>query len=495
MIIEAVLILYLVLMLVIGFIEYRKTKGILDFYLAGKRLGVALVSFSFFATYFSTAAFLGGGGFGFLAGFQWSAFLTFFHIIFAIAAWMIIAPPMKRLADERGAFTIPELFGTRFGKAVRLVSALIIIFFFEFYMISIYKGAGNLFEVMLNVDYVTGLLITGVVVMIYTAIGGFRAVVLTDLIQGVLILFGGIALFAALIITLGGPVEAINALGNVKIFGGMDGSALFEFGKLGPPPVMKSGMVIPFILSLTFAISIAQMASPQLVVRFISARDERVISKGMILTPLIIGVFALTVFSIGPFGWLVIPKYDDPVKYLKNPDLVVPFIAMKLFPVGLNALLLTAVVAAAMSTINSLLHVAATSFVRDIVEQFRGLEERKSLAVTRLSVFLFALIPLVMAVKPPGYIVTIVGLSFSVITSAFLVPLLAALYMRNPSPIAALVSMIVAVGVAIAWYFMFYRVYWIYPVVPGLVASFLAYAIFQFAAARGERVVEVSQKT
>jgi SSS family solute:Na+ symporter/sodium/pantothenate symporter len=161
----------------------------------------------------------------------------------------------------------------------------------------------------------------------------------------------------------------------------------------------------------------------------------------------------------------------------------------------LNALLLTAVVAAAMSTINSLLHVAATSFVRDIVEQFRGLEEGKSLAVTRLSVFIFALIPLVMAVKPPGYIVTIVGLSFSVITSAFLVPLLAALYLRNPSPVAALVSMIVAVGVAIAWYFMFYKVYWIYPVVPGLIASFVAYAIFQFAMARSERVAEVSQKT
>lgn len=121
-------------------------------------------------------------------------------------------------------------------------------------------------------------------------------------------------------------------------------------------------MVIPFVLSLTFAISIAQLASPQLVVRFLAAKDKKVIAHGMILTPLIIGIFALCVFSLGPFGWLVIPKYTDVTSFLKDPDLVVPFIAMKLLPVGLNALILTAVIAAAMSTINSLVHLASTSF-------------------------------------------------------------------------------------------------------------------------------------
>ncbi|AGK61125.1 transporter, SSS family [Archaeoglobus sulfaticallidus PM70-1] len=472
----AVLIVYLILMLLIGVYEYRKTKGVLDFYLAGRNLGVLLVSFSFFATYFSTAAFLGGGGFGFVAGFQWSAFLTFFHILFAIIAWLVIAPPMKRIAEKYGSLTIPGIFGMSFGRASQIVSAIVILVFFQFYMVSIYKGAGNLLEVMLGIDYKTALIITVAVVMIYTAIGGFRAVVVTDFIQGVLILAGGIALFVTLIAYLGGPVNAIESLKAAEIFKG-SGENLFKFGELAPPPIMNAGMVIPFILSLTFAISIAQLASPQLVIRFVAAKDERVIRKGAILTPILIGIFALCVFSIGPFGWLIIPQYDDPVKYLKNSDLVIPFIAMKLFPAGINALLLTAIVAAAMSTINSLVHVIATTFTRDLIGSVVSVSEKTELLITRISVFAFALIPMIFAINPPDIIVVIVGLSFSVITSAFLIPLLSALYDPEAKEKPALASMIVSVAVCILWYMYFYRTYWVYPVIPGVLASIIVYGV------------------
>lgn len=478
MIVEAVFVTYLILMVLIGLYEYKKTRALIDFYLAGKRLGALIVSFSFFATYFSTAAFLGGGGFGFVCGFQWSAFLALFHILFAILAWMIIAPKLKEKADIFGVLTIPEVFKARFGRLAQVIAAITILIFFEFYMISIYKGSGNLLEVMLNIDYKTGLLITAAIVMFYTAVGGFRAVVMTDLIQGLLVFLGGVTLFFTLIYTLGG-FNAITELYNVKIFAGLSGKDLFEIGKVAPPPIMKAGMVIPFILSLTFAISIAQLASPQLVIRFIAARDERVISYGMLLTPMLIGIFALCVFSIGPFGWLVIPKYTDPKPFLKNPDLVVPFIAMKVFPIGINALLLTAIIAAAMSTINSLLHVVSTSFVRDIVQNITNINEKIALRITRISVFVFAVIPLVLAFNPPGVIVKIVGLSFSVITSVFLIPLLAALYSENASKHQVVSSMIAAIIACGVWYFAFYKTYWIYPVIPGLIASALAYLIFK----------------
>lgn len=476
-----VFVAYLVAMVAIGIYEYRRTRGLIDYYIAGRRLGAGFVAFSFFATYFSTAAFLGGGGTGFILGFQWSAFLSFFHILFALLAWMVIAPPMRRIAEREGILTIPELLASRFGKGAQMIAAVVILFFFEMYMISIYKGASNLLQVMLGMDYVTGLLITAIVVVIYTAVGGFRAVVTTDFIQGVIILLGGVALFAALLHSLGG-LEAFEKLANVEIYGGMKGEALFEFGKLAPPPVMKAGMVVPFVLSLTFAISVAQLASPQLVVRFIAARDDRVIARGMILTPLLVGVFALCVFSVGPFGWLVIPEDKIPIA-LKDVDLVVPMIAMRVFPESVNAILLTAIIAAAMSTINSLVHVAATAFSRDLLANVVKMSERAQLNVTRLAVFVFALLPLLPAVKPFGWIVEIVGISFSVITSAFLVPILAALYGRASSA-AAVASMLAAVAVCGVWYYYFYRIYWIYPVVPGLAASIVTYAAVRAAESR-----------
>jgi Na+/pantothenate symporter len=199
-----VFIAYLILMVVIGLYEYRRTKNLPEFYIAGKKLGALAVSFSFFATYFSTAAFLGGGGTGFLLGFQWSAFLIFFHILFAIVAWLIIAPPMKRIADQHGVMTIPELFEKSFGKKAQIICALIILFLFEFYMVSIYKGAGNLLQTMLQISYFEGLLITAIIVALYTAIGGFRAVVTTDIIQGFIMLLGAILLFVSLFYYFGG---------------------------------------------------------------------------------------------------------------------------------------------------------------------------------------------------------------------------------------------------------------------------------------------------
>ncbi|AIY90779.1 sodium:solute symporter family transporter [Geoglobus acetivorans] len=469
MIIAAVFTVYLILMLIIGAAEYRKSRGLLDYYLAGKGLGVTLVSFSFFATYFSTSAFLGGGGFGFVAGFQWSAFLTFFHVLFAILAWLLIAPKLKQLAEETSSLTIPEIFGSKFGKEVQMLSSAVIIVFFSFYMVSIYKGAGNLLQVMLDIPYTHGLIITALIVVLYTSIGGFRAVVYTDLIQGLLTFTGGIVLFASIIYFLGG-FEVMEKLAGTQIFAGK-GALLFEVGKLAPPPIMKAGMVIPFILSLTFAISIAQLSSPQLVIRFVAAKNEDVLKKGALLTPLIIGVFAICVFSIGPLGWLIIPQFDDPVKYLKDSDLVVPVIAMKVLPEGINALLLTAIIAAAMSTVNSLLHMMATSLTKDILN-------RENIALTRTMVFVLSLIPLYIALKPPEIIVGIVGVSFSVITSVFLVPLLAMLYAK-PSRYSILASMVVALIASVVWYFMYYRVYWIYPVVPGLIASALTYMIFE----------------
>ncbi len=466
MIVESVFLAYLILMFLIGLIEYKRTRGVVDYYLAGKKLGATLVSFSFFATYFSTAAFLGGGGFGFIAGFQWSAFLIFFHILFAILSWMIIAPPLKKIADEHGVLTIPEIFGVKYGDLARLIASITIVVFFSFYMVSIYKGAGNLLEVMLGISYEKALLITVLIVVFYTAVGGFRAVVTTDLIQGVLTFVGGVALFLTLIYVLGG-VSAVEKLKSVETFAG-SGELLFEIGKLAPPPIMKAGMVLPFILSLTFAISVAQLSSPQLVIRFIAARDQKVIERGMLLTPLLIGIFAICVFSIGPFAWLVIPK-EESIKFLKNVDLVVPYLAMKLFPTGINALLLTAIIAAAMSTINSLLHMMATSFARDVIKV-------DSLKVTRFLVVAFAIVPLLIAVKPPGVIVTIVGVSFSVITATFLVPLLAALY-TNAKSRSVIASMVVALVVSVLWYVLYYKTFWIYPVVPGLVASAVTFLI------------------
>ena len=369
---------------------------------------------------------------------------------------------MRDYTEKLRSLTIPDFFEFRYNsKMSRIIAASIIIVFFEFYMISIYKGAGNLFQEMLGVSYITGILITIIPVMVYTAMGGFRSVTVTDLIQGVIMFVGAIALFFLTMHYVGGWSAGIEQIKSMTLLGKVPGEALTKLGGFGPPPILKAGMMVPFIFSLTFAISIAQIASPQLVIRFYAAKDQKVISRGMILGPLIIGVFGLAVFSVGPFAWLVIPDYvpaDQIMNYLKDPDLVIPFMVMKLFPAGAGAFLLTAIVAAAMSTINSLLLVLATSLGRDIIHAIKpDMEELKVVSITRSMTFVLAIIPLIAAINPPGIIVTIVGVAFSVITAAFLAPLVLGLYWKGGTGTAAWISMIVATIVCIIWYLKYYR--------------------------------------
>jgi SSS family solute:Na+ symporter/sodium/pantothenate symporter len=139
-----------------------------------------------------------------------------------------------------------------------------------------------------------------------------------------------------------------------------------------------------------------------------------------------------------------------------------------LLPPWASAFLLVAAVAAAMSTISSVLMVIASSVVQDLAGS-------PSVGKTRLAVLVLGCVAPVMALNPPGIIVTIVGLSFSVIASVFTVPLLAGLYLAKPSRAGALAAMILSATTCVAWQMFFFRSTWIYPVVPGLFAALVAY--------------------
>lgn len=475
----AVLIVYLLLMLYIGYWAYVRTKTLEDYYVSGRSFGPWVIAFAFFGTYFSTSSMLGGGGSGFAFGFQWSAWLALFHIIGAIIAWFVVAPRMREYSERLNSLTIPDFLQFRYdSRSARLVAAVLLIFFNLFYMISIYKGTANLFEGMLGIPYIYGLFISVIPVAMYTAFGGFKAVNLTDFVQGIIMVVGAVMLFVLLLVAVGGWSAGIEKA-TAHTIANMPGTVLIESGKLGPPPAMQAGMVSWFILSLTFSISIVQVCSPQLVVKFYQAKNQKVVSRGMILGPLLVGSFAVLVFSVGPFGWAVIPELVPPsgvAAFMKDPDKVIPFLIMHLFPPGVNAVILAAILSAAMSTISGVLIVTATSLGRDIVQALRpGMSPKRVVGITQWAAVLFAVIPLLLAIRPPGIIVTIVGLAFGAISAAFMAPMVLGLFWKGGTAAGTISSMIIATLVTIYWQLVIYPKLWIHPVLPGLVASFVVY--------------------
>lgn len=476
---------YILFMLWLGLKGYKESKTLEGFFLADRKLGPWIVSFSFFSTLLSTAAFLGGGGSGFLFGFAWPAYMFMFNVIFAVVPWIFIAPRIRIFTEKLKSMTIPDFFAFRYeNQLVRVIASVVILVALEFNMIAAYKASGNLLQVLLDVPYVVGILIFLIPVIIYTFIGGFKAVAWTDFIQGILMLAGGIVLFLLVMQHVGGWSAGIAELSKLKLMGKIPGKVLLELGGFGPPPIMKAGMLTQFTLSLAFAICAANLGLPHLIIRFYAAKNVEVIRKGMIITPIIIGLFVFTVYSIGPFAWLIIPKYVPPealAQFLRDPDMVIPFLIQKLLPVGLNAFLLVAVVAAGQSTISSVIMVLVSALSRDIIQVAKPkIDERKLLNFTRWATVILGFVPFLLAIKPPGIVVMIVGLAFSVIGSAFTAPLLIGLYWRGGTAHGAWMSMILSTITCIWWTLTYYQTLWIYPIIPGLIVGIASFVVISW---------------
>ncbi len=494
LLILAILICYMLAIIAVAIVGggYRSKRAV-DFLLSGKTLGPIVLSFSYTITYFSSAAFLGGGGMGFLVGFQWSTFLFFFHVLFAVLSWVLIAPRLKRFTDNSRSLTVSEFLGTRFSsRALQVISALIFIVFMEFYMISIFKGAGSIIQVILGVPYVQALLIIAVPAVIYASIGGFKGNVMVGLLQGVIMIASAVVLFGATIAASGGWEGAIARLSGMTLGNGIAGSFLTQFPGPASSAVSNAGATLAYVLSLTFAISFAQMTSPHMVVQFYSAKSEKVLRFGKGLAPLLICVFAFAVFFLGPFGWLIINDPASLTMAMGNPDLVIPFMAVSLFGSTLGSFLLIAILAAAMSTLAPVCIMLSGAFTRDVLSSFNiKASEGRSVTLLRAFTIAFGVVPLILAINPPDVIVGIVGVAFSVLSSAFFAPIIAGLYLKRVSRSAALASIISASVVCIVWHFVFYSTYFIYPIVPGLVAGVLAYVIFSLRGVKlGNRDVE-----
>ncbi|TFH27789.1 MAG: hypothetical protein E4H10_02690 [Bacteroidia bacterium] len=183
-------ILYLVVILVVGFITYHINKSHKDFFIAGRRLNPWVVAFSERASGESAWLLLGLPGAAFASGLMefWTALGCVSGIIFY---WFFIARPLREETERLGAITLPTFFAAKFEKgqaAIRVLATFIIIFFFIFYLSAQFNGAGKILNVTFGLDQTTGMILGAAVIIFYTMMGGFFAVAWTDVVQGIIMI-------------------------------------------------------------------------------------------------------------------------------------------------------------------------------------------------------------------------------------------------------------------------------------------------------------------
>lgn len=411
----------------------RATHGIADYYIGGRALGGAALGLSFFATYSSTNSFIGFSGQSYDWGIAW-LLLAPMAVAFSFTAWRWVAPRLRRFTAELGSLTIPDFIGFRFrSNAARVVAAVIVMFASVFYMVAVFKGIGTLVQAFLDIPYSAAIAVVFFVVMGYTMVGGFISVVKTDAVQGVVMIFAAILLFV-------GTVREAGGLGILReLATAPDTAHLFAWS--GAQPFVVT-------LGVLMAGTAKFVTEPRQLSRFYALQDEKARRIGTWVST---GCFALVYTLLVPIGLYarrIVPTG------VTETDEIVPLLLTggQVFTPGVTAFLLLAMVAAAMSSLDSVLLVVAATTERDVVGVLRGeAPEAVELSRTRAWVAVFALVTAAVALRPPGGIVALTVLSGGLYAACFAPALLLGLFWRGGNGTAVLASFIAGVTVLLGW--------------------------------------------
>lgn len=407
------------------------SRGLSDYYVGGRNLGGVVIGISFFATFASTNSYIGHAGKGYEFGLPWLT-MALLIVVFTWLSWTLVAPRLRRFTSQWDALTLPDYLQARFGaghRSLRVSAALVILFSSLLYLVAIFKGAGNLFQSFLGVPYTTAVGLTLIIVMLYTSIGGFVSVVRTDVVQGVLMLLGSVTIFGFVFVAAGGTA-ALPALAAAP-----DTAYLFT-----------ADAAIPFVVLLGIALSgsLKLLVDPRQVSRFYALRDERSVRTGIWVAVIGIAVIQFSLFPVGIFSRALLDGVTD-------TDMVVPTLIMdtSVFPLWVADCLIIAMVAAAMSSMDSVLLVAASVLYKDLVEIVHP--TARPLAWTRAGVIGLALGSALVALDPPGGIVEITIFSGSLYAVCFLPAILLGLHWRRGTAAGVLASMAAGIAVLVGW--------------------------------------------
>jgi SSS family solute:Na+ symporter len=426
----AVLFIYIGVLMGIGIWSARRTQSASDFILGGRTIGPWVTALSFIAVYFSSVLIIGGGAFGYKFGMATIWIGAINVLVGCTLCWIVLGRRVREMTERLGVRTISGFFAKRFSSpAAGIYSAAIIFLFLIIYNVSVVKGMANAFEVLMDMPYWGGVLISGLVIIFYVVLGGYTAVVWTGFIQAWVMIF-------ALLLLL---FKTIGAVGGLST--GMQKLAEMGPGYVDTPGVWGWAGLISFAL----VVSLGVWGMPQLLIRFYSIKDVKTFRLGTVIVT-VGAAIAVVPYLVGALGRILIPG-------LENPDLAIPMIVEKVLSPWGAAILLAGVVAAGMSTFAGVLIIVSSSLVSDIWQHGlkREFSNEQEVIANRYVSAAVGMIALAIALKPPALILVLTGFSWAVIASTTLWPLIFGLYVKRTSKIGVLTSMIAGSLTAVLW--------------------------------------------
>ncbi len=451
----ALTIIFLVVMVGVGLYSRKQASSVDGFVLGGRAVGPWLTAFAYGTSYFSAVVFVGyAGQFGWKYGLSATWIGIGNALIGSLLAWVVLGRRTKLMTQHIESRTMPDFFGTRFADQGLRVAASIIAFVFLIpYTAGVYKGISTLFEMGFGIPYEYCVVIMAILTAVYVILGGYKATAMNDFIQGIIMLFGIVAVIVAVLNVQGGLSAAVAKLAELPA--DADASANGGFATwFGPDPWNLLGVVI-----LT---SLGTWGLPQMVGKFYSITDESAIRRGTIISTIFALIVAGGCYFLGGFGRL----YDPVIVNGKIAfDSIVPSMLVTL-PDVLIALVVLLVLSASMSTLASLVLTSSSTMTLDLIYRDKKslpgeVEEgsiddlvaerieRRKVVVMRVLIMFFIAISLLIALNPPTFIAQLMGISWGALAGAFLAPFMLGLYWRGVTTASVWACFIWGVGLTV----------------------------------------------
>ncbi|RLG87933.1 MAG: hypothetical protein DRO16_05555 [Thermoprotei archaeon] len=416
--------IYLSITLAIGIWSSRRVKKLVDYVVAGRKLGYLLTYGTILATWFGTGVVIGGASMAYSFGYRGVIMDPIGAGLCIILFGLFIASILRK----RGYLTVSDFFRERYGEGMELITAIVQVIAYMGWTASLLLSFGAIFNVFLGLPYSTGLIIGTVVTIIYTMLGGMWSVALTDLIQSFLLIIGVIILLP----------YVVSAAGGLSVIGKQiplsDFSILPEkgWGYLGYTGLLGAA----FYISSWIVQGLGSLSCQDLVQRALSARNERISKISSIMAGITYIILGLVPATIGIFGRLIIPDLD-------NPDQIIPMLGLKLLPVIPFTIFSIGLLAALMSSADSAMLIPPTMIVNNILSKTKPeLSDKQKLVIGRILVPVTAVTALIIAMYAKT-IYFLMNFSWELILMVQGIPFLIGLYWDKPGRKAAYASIIV----------------------------------------------------
>jgi sodium/pantothenate symporter len=459
------LVIYLIIIFVMAALtrKHQPSGSFLnDHFIGGRSMGGFVLAMTLAATYASASSFIGGPGAAYKMGLGW----VLLAMIQLPVTWLTLGVLGKKFAIQArrlNAVTLNDMLYARFqSRAVVIIASLALLLAFFGTMVVQFVGGARLLQTVTGLPYHHGLFLFAFTVGVYTMIGGFRAVVLTDTVQGIMMLLGTIALLVG-VIHAGGSVGAL-----ITKLHAIDPSLVTPYG---PGQFLSQ----PFMLSFWVLVCFGMIGLPHTAIRCMAYKDSHSLHRGMVISTIVVALLMFGTHMAGALGRAIVPE-------IASPDQIMPTLMMTVLPPFFAGIFLAGPMAAIMSTIDSQLIQASATLLKDLYINYINpqiVESRQAgRRLNRLSLWItgiFTLLVFCAATHPPEMIIWLNLLALGGLQAVFLWPLVLGLYWSKASATGALGSMLVGLTIYTVLTWMKPDMSGIHPIVPTLLAGLLTF--------------------